>query len=424
MVTPDGCATADLWSSPDCAQAVYVLELSRCLAQLGYEVDIWAGPLANYPHIEPVTPQVRIIRLAADDLKVPLPADAAQIQRRWGQRPLQFAAERGLKYDFVISHRWDGGLAGHHFSSELQAPHIHLPHVLGVVEQQCATSVGAIDNEKDFAQRIVEERRLFSAADWVVATSPYQQEVLLRDYAVPREKCRLVVSGYDERCFFPVTDPIRQAIRARLCFTGPVVHAIGRLADEKSCALLINAFAVVSRHIPEAVFKFVVARNTLDADEVAQFIRLRVLVTRLNLSRRVFFKGLHSDHERADFYRAADVLVVPMQYEPFGSTVGEAMACGIPVVMNARGGWYDAMTSGLIREDGDPNDPEDLGRSIAEVLRQPQLRSRFSDKGVQTARNLYAWTHVAREITALAAEKHSGHVATEKPSIVQEPTVQ
>jgi mannosylfructose-phosphate synthase len=43
-------------------QVVYVLELSRKLAQLGYEVDIWTRRFADQPELEPVSDRVRILR--------------------------------------------------------------------------------------------------------------------------------------------------------------------------------------------------------------------------------------------------------------------------------------------------------------------------------------------------------------------------
>src|SRR2546429_5339641 len=44
-------------------QVVYVLELSRKLAQLGYEVDIWTRRFEDQPEIDPVNEQVRVIRV-------------------------------------------------------------------------------------------------------------------------------------------------------------------------------------------------------------------------------------------------------------------------------------------------------------------------------------------------------------------------
>src|SRR2546423_14980515 len=44
-------------------QVVYVLELSRKLAQLGYEVDIWTRRFEDQPEIDPVNEQGRVIRV-------------------------------------------------------------------------------------------------------------------------------------------------------------------------------------------------------------------------------------------------------------------------------------------------------------------------------------------------------------------------
>ena len=91
-------------------QVVYVLELSKKLAQLGHEVDIWTRGFEGQPEIEHVAEQVRIIRapcggqdfIAKEYLYEKLP--------EWEENTLQFIKTHGLKYEFINSHYWDAGV--------------------------------------------------------------------------------------------------------------------------------------------------------------------------------------------------------------------------------------------------------------------------------------------------------------------------
>jgi glycosyltransferase involved in cell wall biosynthesis len=67
----------------------------------------------------------------------------------------------------------------------------------------------------------------------------------------------------------------------------------------------------------------------------------------LGLTERVRFIGLVNQSSLPEVYRAADLLVVPSEYEPFGVVVNEAMLCGRPVVVSDRvGAGYELVCSG------------------------------------------------------------------------------
>jgi mannosylfructose-phosphate synthase len=56
-------AISPLGAADTGGQVVYVLELSKKLALLGYQVDIWTRRFEAQPEIEPVSDMVRIIRV-------------------------------------------------------------------------------------------------------------------------------------------------------------------------------------------------------------------------------------------------------------------------------------------------------------------------------------------------------------------------
>jgi mannosylfructose-phosphate synthase len=391
-------------------QVVYVVELSKKLAQLGYEVDIWTRRFEDQPEIEPVADKVRIVRARCGGPSFIPKEYLYEKLPEWGENALRFINRHGLKYEFIDSHYWDAGFAGQHLSEVLDVPHLHTPHSLGVwkkrqMEADYPDDTAKFEKRYNFSRRIHQERLLYDSADLVVATTPQQVDVLLQEYEVPAEKCRMIPPGYDDNRFFPVSESSRQAIRQRLGLTGPVVMAVGRLARNKGYDLLIQAFQMIAQRAPEAILHLAVGGTNITPVEERLLGELKELTAQLELTDRVRFAGFIPDEELADHYRAADVFVLCSRYEPFGMTAIEAMACGTPTVVTVHGGLYRALTFGRHALYADPLDREDLGIMILKLLKHPRVRARVAHMGAHKARSLFTWTGVAQQLVALVEHR-------------------
>jgi len=389
-------------------QVVYVLELSKKLAQLGYQVDVWTRRFEDQPEIEIVDPQVRIIRAACGGRNFIPKEFLCEYLQEWNENALKFINRHQLKYEFINSHYWDGGLAGDHLSRALGVLHFHTPHSLGIWmrRQSEADSAGRLaqarlDEEYNFTKRIASELSLYISADMIVATSPEQQGILVCDYRVPAEKCRMIPPGYDETRFYPVSDSARMALRKRLGFDAPVVQAVGRLTENNGYESLIRAFAAATRQMPQATLRLAVSDKTLTPQETAIFVRLRTLVSELDLRRKVTFGSFIPDDQLADYYRAADMVVLSSRYERFGIPAVEAIACGTPAVLAIHGGVYHTVTFGKHGPNSDPCAPEDLEVLILQALKDPGSHLPASCEGTAKARSLFAWSGVAQQLLAL-----------------------
>ena len=412
MVSTHGyvAASPPLGAADTGGQVVYVLELSKKLAQLGYEVDIWTRRFEDQPEIEPVAEQVRIIRarcggqnfIPKEYLHEKLPA--------WGENALRFIKKHELKYEFINSHYWEAGVAGQHLSEVLGVPHVHTPHSLGIwkkrqMENDYPGDAAKFEKQYNFTKRIHHERLLYASAQMVLATTPQQLGLLLRDYEVPKEKCRMIPPGYDDNRFFPVGESSRTAIRKHLRFDGPVVMAVGRLARNKGYDLLIAGFQVVAQREPQAILHLAIGGSGSTPLEETILGELKGLVTQLGLTEKVRFGNFIPEQDLADYYRAADVFVLSSRYEPFGMAAIEAMACGTPTVVTVHGGLYRAVTFGRHALYADPFDREDLGIMILKVLKHRRLRLRLSRMGAHKARSLFTWTGVAQQLVALVEHR-------------------
>lgn len=412
MISTHGYVTAvpPLGAVDTGGQVVYVLELSKKLALLGYEVDIWTRRFEAQPEIEHVAEQVRIIRVPCGGPEF-LPKEyLCDYLAEWNENALRFIEHHGLAYNFINSHYWDAGMAAQHLSHVLDVPHVHTPHSLGLwkkrqMESDFPESAAEFEKRYNFTRRIAEERRLYNDCNILVATTPPQLDLIVRNYEISPGKVRMVPPGYDDHRFYPVGDSSRAAIRHRLGFKGKVILALGRLARNKGYDLLVEAFSVVAARDPKAVLHLAVGGTEMNALEKSILADLKQRAAKTGYEERIHFGSFIADSELADYYRAADMFVLCSRYEPFGMTAIEAMASGTPTVVTVHGGLYRALSFGRHALFADPFDREDLGIMMAKILRHPRLRNRLARMGAHKARSLFTWTGIAHQLVAAVEQR-------------------
>jgi mannosylfructose-phosphate synthase len=421
MVSTHGyvAATPPLGAADTGGQVVYVLELAKKIATLGFEVDIWTRRFENQPEIDHVNEHVRVIRMPCGGREFHDKEYLVRFLGEWAENALRYIAKHQLKYQFFNSHYWDAGYATQRLVEALNVPHIHTPHSLGLWKKQLMETdfpedSANFEKKYNFVQRINEETLLYRRSAQVIATTPDQLDMIVKDYGAPEEHVSMIPPGYDDSRFYPVSASSRNAVRQRLGFEGKVVLAIGRLAHNKGYDLLIDAFSLVATRMPDAVLHLAVGGATLNPDEQKILGDLKVQAVTLGLGERVKFSGFVADAELADHYRAADVFVLSSRYEPFGMTAIEAMACGTPTVITTHGGLFRAITFGRHALYADTFDKEDLGISIVKILRHPLLGARLARMGAHKARSLFTWTGIAQQLISLVEERATALAFTDK----------
>lgn len=393
-------------------QVVYVIELSKKLAQLGFEVDIWTRRFEDQPEFDVVNEHVRVIRVRCGGREFIPKEYLVEYLDEWGEHALRFIQKHGLKYHFINSHYWDAGVAGQHLAEVLNVPHLHTPHSLGLwkqrqMERDYPGDSAKFEKSYNFTRRVRDERKLYADCNLVVATTPPQLDFLIQDYGVTPDRVRMVPPGYDDNRFYPVGDASRQAVRQRLGFEGSVVLALGRLARNKGYDLLIDSFAMVAQRDPTAVLYLAIGGEMLEPKETALLTELREQAAKSPVAEKIKFGAFIAEDQLADYYRAADMFVLSSRYEPFGMTAIEAMASGTPTVVTVHGGLYRALTFGRHALFADPFDREDLGITMAKIFRHPRLRSRLSRMGAHKARSLFTWTGIAQQLVAAVEQRPS-----------------
>jgi glycosyltransferase involved in cell wall biosynthesis len=157
----------------------------------------------------------------------------------------------------------------------------------------------------------------------ILILSEYSRSLVAADHPEQSGKVRRVSGGVDTRSFCPADG--MQAARARLGLdpARPLLVTVRRAEPRMGIELLLQAVAPLEQeHVSLAV-----VGGGLLTDE------LRRLSGKLGLDGRVRFVGRVDENELRDWYRAANLFVLPtVAYEGFGMVTVEALASGTPVV--------------------------------------------------------------------------------------------
>jgi mannosylfructose-phosphate synthase len=384
-------------------QVVYVLELSKCLARMGYRVDILTRRFEGQPASEKVSEKVRILRFPCGGKEFIRKEVLCEAIPEWATHVERFVRSKRLRYAFIDSHYWDAGLAGQALANRLGIPHIHTPHSIGAWKRDNMDGDPAeLEGQYNFRRRIREEKVVYDECDLLLATTSPQREILAKgEYDVPLKKIRVIPPGYDDTRFFPVSLATRQTLKQELDIQGRIVLALGRMAKNKGYDLLLRAMPCVFQRVEDARLLLAVGSTEPTEDEVRQVDQLKILADELGIRERVLFRDYIPDDWLADYYRAADVFALSSRYEPFGMTAVEAMACGTPTVVTTEGGLWEQVTWGLEALYANPFDPEAFGHAIASILMHPPVSHQLAKFGSQKARARFTWTGVAQQVLSV-----------------------
>lgn len=224
------------------------------------------------------------------------------------------------------------------------------------------------------------EQRALHHARAVVVTSPRTREVLVEQFAVPREKITVAVPGTDRQ---PFADAEHQT---------PVLLSVATLTKRKAHDVLIKALGPLQSLPWQARF---VGGGEFDA---AWTTHLRALVEEYGLQQRITFVGALQDLR--DEYQNADMFVLPSLFEGYGMAFAEALAAGLPVIAARAGAVPDVVpeSAGILVP---PGDAVALTSVLREVLTNTSLRQRLRQGARDAAQQLPTWTDTARQVATL-----------------------
>jgi sucrose-phosphate synthase len=410
----------ELGRDPDTGgQTKYVVDLARALGACRDldQVDLVTrrvlDPAVSEDYgvpIEPLSEKARIVRLEAG------PEGYIRKEQLWDHLDAlvdnlhDWLREQGRWPDLIHSHYADAGYVGVRLASLLGVPLVHTGHSLGRDKRQRLLAAGLegaeIDRRYNMVRRIDAEEETLANADLVITSTrnEIEEQYGLYDYYHP-ERMAAIPPGTDLDQFRPPATgdpppPFWSEVERFLDEPDkPLILALSRADPRKNLSALLRAYGE-SRDLQDRANLLIVAGNRddiRDLDEGAATVLTEVLlqIDAYDLYGRVAVPKHHAAEEVPEIYRLASasrgVFINPALTEPFGLTLLEAAASGLPLVATENGGPVDIIgncENGLLV---DPLDTEAIAAALLKILRERETWERFSAKGLAGVREHYSW---------------------------------
>jgi glycosyltransferase involved in cell wall biosynthesis len=236
---------------------------------------------------------------------------------------------------------------------------------------------------------------LFSLADQVIVPSTAARD-LIRSLDIPDDRITLTPYSVDNDWWTAQSQQVdRAAVRASLGASPDtaVVLFCAKLQSWKRPLDLLRAFA--HARLPDAFLVY--------AGEGQQRAELEREAASLGLAGQVRFLGFVNQSQLPAVYTAADLMVLPSEYEPFAVVVNEASCCGTPVAASDR--------VGAVRDLIAPVDPALIYPcgdvpALADLLRRLLAdRSHLRSLGLAARQRMDSWSperNIANTVDAIA----------------------
>ena len=400
-------------------QTLYVVELARALAKRPEvaQVDLFTRRVVDAAVAEcygrskeSLGGKARIVRLNAG------PDGYVRKELLWdfldafADNALDFFRARGRIPNVVHSHYADAGYVGLRIAHQLGVPLVHTGHSLGRVKRRrllaSGLKGGQLESRYNMSRRVEAEEATLAATSLVIVSShnEIEEQYTLYDHYQP-ERMAVVPPGTDLERFHPPMgeEPaslLRETIGRFLREPDKsMILALSRLDERKNIVTLLDAYGE-SPELQAVANLVIVAGNRDDMRDLDPGPReilseILALIDYHDLYGRVAYPKQLSAEQIPMLYRwvamTKGVFVNPALTEPFGLTLIEAAASGLPVVATEDGGPRDIIANcdnGLLI---DPLDKVDIARALLRIVTDKENWQRIAENGLKGVQRHYSW---------------------------------
>ena len=425
-------------------QTKYVVDLARSLAELDdvAQVDLVTrlvdDPSVSSDYAKPVeqlSDKARIIRIKAG------PDEYIAKEQLWDHLDsfmdnlVNWLNEQPRMPDLVHSHYADAGYVGVRLSNLLSVPLVHTGHSLGRDKRKRLLARGLsreeIETTYNIARRIDAEEEVLANADLVITSThnEIEEQYGLYNYYDPSHMA-VIPPGTNLEQFHPPGDNetinFKQALSHFLKEPDkPLILALSRPDERKNILTLIEAFGE-SKALQEKANLLIVAGNRDDINDLDKgargvFKNILLLIDNYDLYGKVAIPKSHQADEVPEIYRLAamskGVFINPALTEPFGLTILEAAASGLPIVATENGGPVDIIGNCECGKLVDPLDKQQITEALLHFLNDESSWQHASENGIHGVRKHYSWQAHARNYLDKINTLEAGYetIPEEKP---------
>ncbi|MBR8826373.1 MAG: HAD-IIB family hydrolase [Gomphosphaeria aponina SAG 52.96 = DSM 107014] len=404
-------------------QTKYVLELAQALSKhpeiqqvdlmTKLLVDPQISPEYSQP-IEPLNQKANIIRISCGKDEYIPKEELWDYLDNFADNAIEYLQNQEKLPDVIHSHYADAGYVGVRLSHQLEIPLIHTGHSLGRSKRKRLLASGItreiIEKRYNMIRRINAEEETLSSAERVITstTQEINEQYGQYDYYEPQQM-RVIPPGTDVEKFYP---PVGSEWESNVFKTlakflnqpqKPIILALSRLDQRKNIRTLIEAFGEC-KDLQERANLVIVAgiRNDIqDLENSVQevFTDLLLTIDHYDLYGKVAYPKAIPSEDIGILYRLAaisgGVFVNPALTEPFGLTLIEAAASGLPIVATKDGGPVDIIKNCQNGYLIDPLDPQNIADTLLKVLEEQENWQILAQNGLAKVKEHYTWeSHV------------------------------
>ncbi|WP_029935246.1 HAD family hydrolase [Thiomicrospira pelophila] len=400
-------------------QTLYVLELAQALSErpeVG-KVELFTRLVkdkacdSEYAQpIEKLNDKLSIIRIEAGPEEYIFKEQLWDYLDTFADNMMGYFRHQNHYPDIIHSHYADAGYVGSQLANQLSIPLIHTGHSLGRIKRARLFANGVpskeIEEQYNMSRRINAEEHVLATAERVIASThqEIEEQYEIYDFYQP-DQMRVIPPGTNLDQFQPprgdeLSSELYQQLTYSLTDPGkPIVLALSRPDPRKNIAALVEAFGQ-SPELQEKANLVIIAGNRDDVDDLESgaqqvFHEIWLMIDRYDLYGKVSLPKHHCRNDVAFIYRIAaasgGVFVNPALTEPFGLTLIEASASGLPIVATEDGGPNDIIANcqnGILI---DPLEPQTITQALLDMFNQPKQKNQMIKHGLSGVKQHYAW---------------------------------
>jgi glycosyltransferase involved in cell wall biosynthesis len=235
--------------------------------------------------------------------------------------------------------------------------------------------------------------KLIRDSDRIIADSYNTKKDIVNYYGVREEKISVIHLGAS-RGYRQLENQIVESVRSKYHLNFPFVLFIGTIEPRKNIPVLLKAFSICKKKLPELKLVIVGQKGW-------KYHAVFTTITNLHLQNDVLFLQYVPHEDLPAIYNAAELFVYPSLYEGFGLPPLEAMQCGVPVITSNTSSLPE-----IVGERGamvNPDDIQGLASMMFDLLSDDSLRKENIRYGLSRAR-LFSWEKCALETQEIYEE--------------------
>jgi L-malate glycosyltransferase len=214
-----------------------------------------------------------------------------------------------------------------------------------------------------------------------------------RQLGFPTERLHLVPWGVDTDVFRATPNDRVQTRRAfGLPQEAPVVLCPRAVAPLYNLDTLLTAVKAVLRQSPD--LRLVMVHFNVVA-EYLDLLERKIEEEELQAN-VLWLPAQETEADMARLYRMADIVVSIPSSEGYGSTVYEALACGIPTIISDLPAFEEVLMDGVHALKVPVRDAQLTGQALARLLTDQVLRQTLLENGLQVSRQASVQKRVAQ----------------------------